>query len=107
MIEKKIELEYYKQIFTDWLTSHKDSKARAIIRVQLDRVSMGIGDIKYIDCGIWEMRVDYGPGYRVYFGKYNKNKMVILLGGDKSTQKKDIKKAILYWNDYLGKRGEI
>lgn len=88
MIERKIELEYYKQIFTDWLTSQKDSKVRAIIRVQLDRVSIGIGNIKYIDHGIWEIRIDYGPGYRIYFGKHNKNKMVILLGGDKSTQKK-------------------
>ena len=62
-----------------------------------------MGDCKPIDQGVFELRLDFGPGYRIYFGEENQKIVVLLCGGDKSTQEKDIKKAIKYWEDYLSR----
>ena len=87
--------------FSDWLTSLQDGKARAKIRVRLDRVSLGnMGDCHGVGDGIQELRIDYGPGYRVYFGQLGSTIVLLLCGGDKSTQSKDIDLAKQYWNDY-------
>ncbi|MCM2294762.1 type II toxin-antitoxin system RelE/ParE family toxin [Allorhizobium sp. BGMRC 0089] len=81
------------QSFTDWLKSLKDVRAKARIQVRIDRLSLGLlGDAKFFD-GIGELRIDYGPGYRVYFVQRGKEIIILLSGGDKSTQAKDIKKA--------------
>jgi len=80
--------------FAEWLRSLKDTRARARIQIRLDRLELGLfGDAKFFD-GIGELRVDYGPGYRVYIRKQGATIVVLLCGGDKSTQSKDIKKAI-------------
>lgn len=69
-------------------------RAKARIQVRIDRVELGnLGDTKFFD-GIGELRVDYGPGYRVYFVKTGNMIIILLCGGDKSSQKADIKKAI-------------
>lgn len=71
------------------------------IRARLDRVEAGnLGDYKAVDKGVWELRIDYGPGYRVYFGQVGTTLIVLLCGGDKSSQDEDIRQAIEYWTDY-------
>lgn len=90
-----------KSPFEEWLTGLKDGKARAKIRVRLDRLSLGnFGDSKSVGSGIFELRVDFGPGYRVYFGQVGDTVVVLLCGGDKSSQTKDIKNANKFWADY-------
>lgn len=87
--------------FSQWLDSLKDRKARAIIKCRLDRVDEGnFGDCKSVGGSVFELRVDYGSGYRVYFGQVGLTVVLLLLGGDKSTQEQDIKRAKAYWADY-------
>ncbi|KAF1005416.1 MAG: hypothetical protein E5299_02250 [Burkholderia gladioli] len=69
-------------------------RAKARVQTCIDRLSLGLfGDVKYFD-GISEVRIDYGPGYRLYFVKRGNTVVILLCGGDKSTQKKDIKHSI-------------
>jgi putative addiction module killer protein len=87
--------------FSEWLESLRDIKARAKIRVRLDRVSLGnAGDCHSVGEGVQELRIDYGPGYRVYFGQEGATLVLLLCGGDKSTQSRDIETAKRYWNEY-------
>lgn len=87
--------------FSEWLESLRDIKARAKIRARLDRVEAGnLGDYRAVGKGVCELRIDYGPGYRVYFGQVGTTIVLLLCGGDKSTQSKDISQAIEYWTDY-------
>jgi putative addiction module killer protein len=80
--------------FDRWLTGLRDSKAAARIQIRLDRLAMGNpGDMKPVGGGISEMRIDYGPGYRVYFTHRGRLFILLLCGGDKSTQSKDIQQA--------------
>ena len=91
--------------FGEWLTSLKDPKIRARIRIRLDRVSLGLfGDCKLLGRGLQELRLDFGSGYRIYFGQDGDVLVILLCGGDKSTQQKDIEKARLYWADYLRRK---
>lgn len=87
--------------FAEWLASLRDSRARAKIRVRLDRVSLGnLGDCHSVGDGVQELRIDYGPGYRVYFGQEGTTIVLLLCGGDKSTQARDIEIAQAYWREY-------
>lgn len=87
--------------FSEWLTSLRDSKARAKIRVRLDRLSLGnLGDCHGVGEGVQELRIDYGSGYRVYFGQLGSTIVLLLCGGDKSTQVRDIEQAKRYWNEH-------
>jgi putative addiction module killer protein len=81
--------------FYKWLLDLKDLKGKARIQVRLDRLELGhIGDCSTIESGLFELRIHYGPGYRVYFMKRGKEIIILLAGGDKTTQSKDIKLAI-------------
>lgn len=83
--------------FTEWLDSLKDRKGAAIIKARLDRLRFGLfGDSKYLDEGVYELRIQYGPGYRVYYMQSEEKIVVLLCAGDKSTQQKDIKIAIKF-----------
>ena len=87
--------------FSEWHASLRDIKARAKIRVRLDRVSLGnLGDCHRVGEGVQELRIDYGPGYRVYFGQVGAAIVLLLCGGDKNTQTEDIEHAKRYWNKY-------
>ena len=87
--------------FDEWLTSLRDDKARVRIRSRLRRVELGnLGDWKSVGAGVFEFRIDYGSGYRVYFGQIGTDVILLLCGGDKSNQEQDIKKAREYWADY-------
>jgi len=81
--------------FDAWLSKLRDRQARARILVRIRRLSLGNpGDVKAVGNGISEMRVDHGPGYRVYFAKRGSTLVLLLCGGDKRTQSADIKRAI-------------
>ena len=87
--------------FNEWLASLRDRQARARIRVKINRVRLGnLGDCKAVGDGVLELRIDYGPGYRIYFGQVGTTLIILLCGGDKSSQSEDIKKAKKYWEDY-------
>lgn len=80
--------------FARWLKALRDDNARARIAIRIRRLSLGnFGDVKPVGSGVSEMRVDYGPGYRVYFVRRGDAIVVLLTGGDKRSQKKDIEAA--------------
>lgn len=89
--------------FDEWLRKLRDERARARIQARILRLSMGnAGDAKPVGEGISEMRIDYGPGYRVYFIRRGDELIVLLCGGDKAMQDKDIKLAktiVLRWKE--------
>jgi len=86
---------------SEWLSSLRDSRARAQIEVRLRRVSSGnLGDTKPVGDGVSELRVDVGAGYRVYFGKQGQALVILLCGGDKGSQQSDIAIAKTYWTDW-------
>lgn len=88
--------------FRKWLEGLRDRQARAKIRVRLNRIRLGnFGDCKSVGGGVSELRIPYGPGYRVYFGRRSKKVVILLYGGHKKTQSKDIALAQEYWADYL------
>jgi putative addiction module killer protein len=81
--------------FTGWLDGVRDNRARAKVLVRLERARMGnFGDVQPVGSGVSELRIDYGPGYRVYFIQQGIGTVVLLAGGTKLTQARDIKAAI-------------
>lgn len=81
--------------FAKWIDGLQDIRARARILVRIERLKVGNpGDVKPIGEGISELRIDYGPGYRVYFKRIGQKMIILLAGGDKKTQPKDIRTAI-------------
>ena len=82
-------------VFATWLRTLRDRQARARIQVRIDRLQLGLaGDVRPVGEGVSELRIDYGPGYRVYFIRRGRECIVLLAGGDKRTQERDIRKAI-------------
>jgi putative addiction module killer protein len=80
--------------FKNWISGLKDRTARSIINARIRRLSLGNkGDSKFIGDNVSELRIDYGPGYRVYFTQKNQEIIVLLCGGDKSSQTSDIERA--------------
>lgn len=87
--------------FDKWLKKLNDRKAKAKILLRLQRVEAGnLGDISSAGEGIEEFRIHYGPGYRIYFRRQGEKIILLLIGGDKSSQESDIKKAKALWNQY-------
>lgn len=101
-----IELEEYLTAdgaapFSKWLDGLRDSTARVRIAKRLTRLRVGLmGDTEAVGSGVIELREDYGPGYRVYCAKHGSTLVVLLAGGDKRTQQKDIEHAQSYWQDW-------
>ena len=82
-------------VFAQWLDGLRDIQARARVQVRIERLAAGNpGDVGSVGEGVSELRVNYGPGYRVYFKRRARGLIVLLAGGDKSTQAKDIKVAL-------------
>jgi putative addiction module killer protein len=82
-------------IFDQWLRRLRDCKAVARIQSRIDRLQLGLqGDVKPVGEGVSEIRIDYGPGYRIYFVQLGQELVILLAGGDKSTQRQDIAKAM-------------
>ena len=92
--------------FEDWLNDLRDVAARGRIRSRINRLRLGnFGDDKSVGAGVHELRVDVGPGYRVYFGRQGDVIVVLLCGGSKKTQEKDIGKAKILWAEYKERIG--
>ena len=88
--------------FLEWLQSFRDGgRTRAIILARLARIRLGnMGNTRSVGEGVHELKIDYGPGYRVYFGPDGTQLVILLTGGDKSTQDEDIATAKEYWQTY-------
>lgn len=87
--------------FREWL-AELETKIRARIQARVLRLSTGnLGDHKYVGAGVWEARLMFGPGYRIYFGREGRDLILLLLGGRKSSQSRDISRAQRLWKDYL------
>ncbi len=93
-----------KEPFTEWLTSFKDNNIKRRIINRVDRLKSGYsGDFKFLGDEIYELRLDFGAGYRIYYGEVDKIILLLLCGGDKSSQVRDINKAKSYFKEYKEK----
>jgi putative addiction module killer protein len=101
-----VEIRHYvtasgKDPYQQWLSDLKDLKARIIIQRRIDRMANGnFGDHKFCQDGVWEVRIDFGPGYRVYYAQEERTIVLLLCGGSTRSQSTDIKQATRYWLDY-------
>jgi putative addiction module killer protein len=90
-----------RDVFGDWLSRLRDARTRAKIVARIDRLSAGnFGDVKALRDGLFELRIDWGPGYRVYYALLGRSCVLLLCGGDKRKQVSDIKRALEYLKDY-------
>ena len=90
-----------KDVFLGWLKPLRDSVAKMQIVKRVNRIEQGnFGDIKFCRDGVWEMRIDVGAGYRVYYAQSGSQVILLLCGGDKRTQDADIERAVKYWQDW-------
>jgi putative addiction module killer protein len=90
-----------RDVFGDWLSRLRDARTRAKIVARIDRLSAGnFGDVKALRDGFFELRIDWGPGYRVYYALLGRSCVLLLCGGDKRKQVSDIKRALEYLKDY-------
>lgn len=109
---KERDIEIYEQAdgkrpFEDWLNNLRDGMTRNRIRSRLDKVATGnFGDFKQVGEGVSELRFTFGPGYRVYYALDGEKIVLLLIGGDKASQEKDIEKAKEFWNDYKERTNE-
>ena len=84
------------EVYRDWINSLKDYAGRARVQMRVDRLVNGNpGQHRVLAAGIRELKIDFGPGYRVYYTERSEELIVLLAGGDKSTQQQDIKAAVL------------
>lgn len=107
---KERSIEYYKtengkEPVKEWLSSIKDKLTQAILYKRIRQVGLGqFGKTRSVGSGVHEMKIDYGPGFRIYFGIHNDEVIVLLMGGSKRTQTSDIEKAQSYWSQLKGSR---
>ena len=100
------EIEFYttqngREPFTEWFESIRDQKTLTRIRSRLTRLEVGnFGDCQSVGEGVYELRLHFGPGHRIYFGEVANTVILLLCGGDKSSQGHDIERAKSYWRDY-------
>ncbi len=87
--------------FMDWLAALADRMVKARIAARVQRLAAGnFGDCKPLAGGVWELRIDHGPGYRVYYALAGERLILLLVGGDKRRQQADIETALGYWKDW-------
>ena len=87
--------------FADWFGTLADRKAQARVQARVDRLERGLlGDARFCGEGVLELRIDWGPGYRIYYARSGERIILLLLGGDKRKQDADIKQAKDNWNDH-------
>ncbi|EHJ49094.1 addiction module killer protein [Solidesulfovibrio carbinoliphilus subsp. oakridgensis] len=103
---RRYQTEDGREPITEWLARLKDLRARARILVRVDRLKAGnFGDCRAVREGVSELRIDYGPGYRLYFGKIGRTVILLLYGGDKDTQPVDIDRAVVCLADFKRRVG--
>lgn len=89
-----------KDPFKDWVSKLADRVARLKYWQECSAWRQRLGDCKPLDEGVWELRIDHGPGYRVYYARAGNRLILLLIGGDKRRQQSDIDVAVTYWNDW-------
>jgi len=110
-MENATEIRHYvsragKDVFDNWLTELADARAQAKITSRINRLSAGnFGDCKSLGQGLYELRTDWRPGYRVYYAVLGKVCVLLLCGGDKRKQSRDIERALQFLKDYKGRMG--
>ena len=105
-IEHYLTTDEQKDVYDDWLRRLRDAQAKVAVIRRVTRVEQGnFGDHKFCRDGVWELRIDAGPGYRVYYGLAGHRLVLLLCGGDKRTQDADIARAVAYWQDWQ-RRGD-
>jgi len=96
-----------KDPYLDWIRHLRDVQAKIAIIRRVARVEHGnFGDHKWCRDGVWELRIDVGPGYRVYYGVVGRRVVLLLCGGDKRTQDADLDRAVIYWKDWQRRTDE-
>ena len=96
-----------KDLYVDWLKRLRDSQGKIAVVRRVARVELGnFGDHKFCRDGVWELRVDVGSGYRVYYALSSQRIVLLLCGGDKRTQDADINRAAAYWQDWQRRRDD-
>jgi len=110
-MENAIEIRHYvsragKDVFDDWLTGLADARTQAKIASRINRLAAGnFGDCKSLRQGLYELRIDWGPGYRFYYAMLVRVCVLLLCGGDKRKQSADIERALQYVRDYKERTG--
>lgn len=88
-----------------WIERLRDHRAQARIVTRIGRLAAGqFGDCKPLRGGVWELRIDYGPGYRIYYSRAGYRVILLLAGGDKRHQNSDIERAIRFWHDWQARQ---
>ena len=88
-------------VFHEWLLGLRDKRAKAVIRQRLDRLKVSnLGQTRPLRKGVWELKIDVGPGYRVYYAQAGQTIILLLCGGDKRTQDADVDRAVSYWENF-------
>jgi putative addiction module killer protein len=101
-----VEIRHYitsdgKDVYLDWLRTPRDMTARIVMDRRVNRIELGnFGDHRFCRDGVWELRIDVGPGYRLYYAVAGKELVLLMYGGDKRTQSTDIDRACEYWQDW-------
>ncbi len=96
-----------KDVYLDWLRKQHDTSARIAVDRRVNRIEQGnFGDHKFCRDGVWELRIDVGAGYRVYYAIAGKDIVLLLCAGDKRTQDADIDRACKYWQDWQRRTGD-
>ncbi len=89
--------------FEEWMRSLRDKQTKARILARIDRVRLGnLGDCESVRAGVYELRIHFGPGYHVYFGMHGAEVVLLLCGGNKSSQARDVELAKSYWREFSG-----
>lgn len=90
-----------RDLYQTWLDALRDRRARVAIDRRVERMIRGnFGDHKFCREGVWELRIDTGPGYRVYYAQADQSVVILLCGGDKDSQRSDIDRAVICWCDW-------
>ena len=93
-----------KDLYMEWRRKIRDASAAIAVDRRVNRIELGnFGDHKFCRDGVWELRIDVGPGYRVYYAVAGDEVVLLLCGGDKRTQDADIDRACQYWRDWQGR----
>lgn len=94
-------------VFHEWFSSLRDAKTKVAIGRRIDRLTQGnFGQYRYLRDGVWELKIDWGPGFRVYYALVGNTVVLLLCGGAKDTQNLDIIRAVKFWEDYQ-KRSQL
>jgi len=106
-IEHYLTPERHKDPYLDWLQHCRDTRAKVAVVRRVARIELGnFGDHKFCRDGVWELRVDIGAGYRVYYAMHGQRIVLLLCGGDKRTQSADIDRAVDYWQDWQRRKDD-